>query len=158
MTDYLDIQIACKSPLPITEDTIRSWVKLTLTEHNKIAELTLRFVEIVEITELNKLYRKKDKPTNVLAFPTNLPSEIKLDYPLLGDVIICPDVLEQESREQKITLKAHWAHIIIHGVLHLLGYDHIKEQEAYQMQTMEIKLLAKLGFANPYQQEDATCE
>ncbi|STX51525.1 metal-dependent hydrolase [Legionella busanensis] len=155
---YIDIQVACKKPLPIVENILCDWVNLTLRELNETAELTLRLVEIQEIAELNKNYRKKDKPTNVLAFPSNLPKEIQLECPFLGDIVICPDVLEQESKEQEIELEAHWAHIVIHGVLHLLGYDHIKEKEAHIMQQMEIKLLATLGYANPYQQEDAICE
>ncbi|WP_131783410.1 rRNA maturation RNase YbeY [Legionella gresilensis] len=158
LADYIDIQIACQKPLPIAKNVLCDWVNLTVNELEKTAELTLRFVEIQEITELNKTYRKKDKPTNVLAFPSNLPKEIQLEYPFLGDIVICPEVLERESQEQEIALEAHWAHIVIHGVLHLLGYDHIEEPEAHIMQTMEIKLLASLGYANPYQQEDAICE
>ncbi|STX28781.1 metal-dependent hydrolase [Legionella beliardensis] len=158
LDDCIDIQVACEKPLPIADEDVRKWVNLTLKEHSEVAELTLRFVDTHEIAELNKTYRKKDKPTNVLAFPSNLPDEIKIEYPLLGDIIICPNVLEKESQEQAIALDAHWAHIVIHGVLHLLGYDHIKEKDAQKMQTMEIKLLAKLGFANPYQQEDAISE
>ncbi|MGQ3887616.1 rRNA maturation RNase YbeY [Legionella sp. CNM-1927-20] len=158
LAKYIDIQIVCKKPLPIAVSTLRNWVSLILNELKETAELTLRFVEISEITALNKTYRKKDKPTNVLAFPSNLPNEIQLEYPFLGDIVICPEVLKKESKEQGIALEAHWAHIVIHGVLHLLGYDHIEEQDARTMQAMEIKLLVTLGYANPYQQEEAICE
>jgi len=111
-------------------------------------------VDSEEITYLNHAYRKKNKPTNVLAFPANLPDNIGLDYPLLGDVIICPLVLKQESLSLDKPLTAHWAHIVIHGVLHLLGYDHINEEDADKMQAVEIKLLTQLGFDNPYQEDE----
>lgn len=156
--DYLDLQFACQTPPPCSKETLEAWIKAPLIAHQKQAELTVRFVEKDEITQLNETYRKKTGPTNVLAFPSCLPAEIKLDYPLLGDVIVCPEVLAKESKEQNIPLEAHWAHIVMHGVLHLLGYDHIEEAETRQMQAIEIKLLAQFGFANPYQQEDSRCE
>ncbi len=100
------------------------------------------------MTSLNYTYRKQNKPTNVLAFPQQLPDVVEMDYPLLGDVIICPAVLATEASPSRLT--AHWAHIVIHGVLHLLGYDHIQPQEALVMKEQEIALLAKLGYDNPY--------
>ena len=96
------------------------------------------------------MYRKQNKATNVLAFPATYPENVELEYPLLGDVIICPAVLKQESKTLKQPLIAHWAHIVIHGILHLLGYDHIDEEDATVMQAIEIQLLADLGFDNPY--------
>jgi probable rRNA maturation factor len=111
-----------------------------------------------DITQLNHLYRKQNKATNVLAFPANLPDEIALDYPLLGDVIICPEILLEESLSLQKPLIAHWALIVIHGVLHLLGYDHIEEEDARVMQALEITLLAQLGFDNPYHTEDNEIE
>ncbi len=150
MTHYIDIQNATKDSLPITEEEIRNWASLTLKDFRKEAELTIRFVEPEEITHLNHTYRKKEKSTNVLAFPSALPPEIQLEFPYLGDVIICPEVLLSESKEQNKTLDAHWCLILIHGILHLLGYDHIKDDEAEIMQAIEIKLLAELGYPNPY--------
>jgi len=150
MTHHIDIQIACEQRLPVSEKQLTDWVNVVLEEHQEAAELTVRIVETEEITELNKLYRKKDMPTNVLAFPSELPDTIELEYPLLGDVIVCPAVLEKESIEQKKSLEAHWAHIVMHGVLHLLGYDHIEEKDAHVMEAMEIKLLAQFGIADPY--------
>jgi len=150
MSYHIDIQHACDEPIPVSNATLRQWVQLTLEQHQKTAELTLRFVDRDEITHLNHTYRKKNQATNVLAFPANLPKGIELDYPLLGDVIICPAVLTQESETLGTTLIAHYAHIVIHGVLHLLGYDHIEETDADVMQAIEIKLLASLSFDNPY--------
>jgi len=114
------------------------------------SELTIRCVDPEEIQYLNKTYRHQDKPTNVLAFPSELPPEIYSDCPLLGDVIICPTVLAEESLAGDIALKNHWAHILIHGILHLLGYDHIKPEDAILMENHEINILGQLGFDNPY--------
>lgn len=150
---HIDIQHACEENIPVTDEMLTQWAKHTLETQRDSAELTLRLVDIDEITHLNHHYRKQNKPTNVLAFPTNLPGGITLDYPLLGDVIICPAVLLQESLTLNKPLTAHWALIVIHGILHLLGYDHIEDGEAAVMQALEIKLLAESGFDNPYLDE-----
>lgn len=154
MSYEIDLQIACKNELPVSNSCIISWVESTLQAHMPTAELTLRFVDNEEMHLLNHTYRKQDKTTNVLAFPSEIPDSIELEYPLLGDVIVCPDVLALESIEQNKTLDAHWAHIVIHGVLHLLGYDHIDEHDAKIMQNKEIELLARFNYANPYNEED----
>lgn len=153
MTYHIDLQNACSITPPVNEETLCQWAELPLSSHLKAAELTLRLVEAEEITELNRLYRKQDKATNVLAFPATIPDNIELDVPLLGDVIICPAILEKESKELDRSLEAHWAHIVIHGVLHLLGYDHINDKDAEVMQGLETKLLATLGYGDPYQLE-----
>ena len=114
----------------------------------KEAELTIRLVNEAEITELNHTYRNNNKATNVLSFPADLPEHI--DIPLLGDMIICPSVVKREATEQHKALSSHWAHMVIHGTLHLLGYDHINEREAEEMENLEIQLLAGLGIDNPY--------
>lgn len=153
MTYYIDIQNATDEPLAINEDEVRRLASLALRDYKQNAELTIRFVRPEEITYLNSTYRKKDKPTNVLAFPSELPRELQLECPLLGDVVICPEVLLAESKELNKSLDAHWALILIHGILHLLGYDHIKDDDAIVMQAIEIELLAKLGYTNPYDAE-----
>lgn len=153
MTYYIDIQNATDEPLAMNEDQITRLASLALRDHKKEAELTVRFVTSEEITHLNHTYRKKDKPTNVLSFPSDLPPEFQLECPLLGDVIICPQVLLAECEELNKTLDAHWSLILIHGILHLLGYDHIKDDDAAVMQAIEIKLLAELGYTNPYDAE-----
>ena len=112
------------------------------------AELTIRVVDENEIHALNLKYRHKDSSTNVLSFPSDLPKDVPI-Y-ILGDIIICPTVLEREAKEQKKSLKAHWCHMVIHGVLHLLGFDHEEEQEAEKMESSEIEILRELGFDNPY--------
>lgn len=154
MKKTIDIQLAVETALPVTEKILRQWAKLALGEAHQAHEITLRFVEKEEIRTLNHTYRQQDKPTNVLAFPSSLPDEIKKIHPFLGDVIICPEILQEESHQEEIPLVAHWAHIVIHGILHLQGYDHIKIEDAEIMQALEIQLLAKLGFPNPYHTED----
>ena len=101
------------------------------------AELSVRFVDETEMQALNLKFRKKDKPTNVLSFPANLPKEIVLPVPLLGDIVICAGVVEKEAAEQKKTLEAHWAHMLLHGILHLVGYDHVIDSDAEQMEQKE---------------------
>ncbi|WED44139.1 rRNA maturation RNase YbeY [Legionella cardiaca] len=158
MSYHIDLQLACKDTIPVDENSLLSWAQLPLLEHIDSAELTLRLVDQDEIKQLNHTYRKQDKATNVLAFPSTIPDGVELEYPLLGDVIICPAVLHAESIDLNKSLEEHWAHIVIHGVLHLLGYDHIEDNDTKVMQALEIKLLAKLGFANPYQTEDTHLE
>ncbi len=158
MNYYVDIQHECSDSVPVSDETLTNWVTLSLKSHREKAELTLRFVDAPEMIELNHAYRKQNKVTNVLAFPATLPKDIELDFPLLGDIIICPSVLRDESQSLHIGLNAHWAHIVIHGVLHLLGYDHINDSDTEIMQRLEISLLSTLGFANPYQTEEDTLE
>lgn len=158
MNYLIDIQNASNERLPISEEELTRLALLALKQEVDQAELTIRLVSPEEMIELNHTYRKQNKTTNVLAFPSNIPKDIPLEYPLLGDVIICPQVLQQESKELHKTLEAHWALIVIHGVLHLLGYDHIKEEDAQIMQAIEIKLLTEIGFTNPYDLEDHQVE
>ena len=158
MSYYIDIQIACESPLPFQNDILEKWATIALPLHREHAELTLRFVDSREMINLNFTYRQQNKVTNVLAFPTDYPPHIELDFPMLGDIIVCPEVLTEESLQLKTPLEAHWAHIIIHGVLHLLGYDHIKDEDANKMQAIEVKLLAEIGYANPYDIEENELE
>jgi probable rRNA maturation factor len=150
---YLDLQIAYdkdkdKQNLP-SQDDFQSWVEAALTPYKKPFELTIRLVTSEESQQLNGQYRDKDKPTNVLSFPFEVPEGIELD--LLGDLIICVPVVEQEASEQKKALSAHWAHMVIHGCLHLLGYDHIGDDEAAEMEALETKIITALGFPAPYE-------
>lgn len=112
------------------------------------AELCLRVVDEAESEAMNTQYRGQHKPTNVLSFPSGLPESF--DPPLLGDLVICASVVAREAEEQGKTLQAHWAHMLVHGVLHLLGFDHVEDGEAELMEAREIAILKKLGFANPY--------
>lgn len=158
MTYYIDIQNATDEPLPLSEEQLNSLASLALKDQQTDAELTIRLVTPEEMIDLNHTYRKQNKTTNVLAFPCSLPEGIELDCPLLGDVIICPEVLLEEAKQHNKSLEEHWALIIIHGVLHLLGYDHIEDKDALIMQAIEVKLLAELGYANPYDLEDYNLE
>lgn len=112
------------------------------------SEVSLRVVDVDEIQTLNRQYRSKNSPTNVLSFPAEFPPELKI--PLLGDVVICAAVVQAEAEEQRKPLEAHWDHMVVHGVLHLLGYDHELEQEAIEMETLEEQILAQLGWPSPY--------
>ena len=145
MNYLFNIQNVSKYALPLTRAEIKERVSLALKGNLKKAELSIRFVTAQEMTDLNFRYRQFNKTTNVLAFPCTLPEGVILEYPLLGDVIICPEVLLEESKQLNKTLKSHYSLILLHGVLHLLGYDHIKDDDAARMQSVEIKLLAELG-------------
>lgn len=145
----LDLQIVSNAPnLPSTAELER-WAGIALADQTEDAELTLRIVDEDEIRQLNHDYRGKDYPTNVLSFPFEAPPGVEL--PLLGDIIVCAGVVAHEAEEQNKPLSAHWAHMVIHGCLHLLGYDHIEDEQADLMERLEINLLAALGYANPYQ-------
>ena len=149
----LDLQIVTddNQNLP-TEEQIIQWLNVILPQFMDNAEITIRIVDEQESQQLNNTYRHKDKPTNVLSFPFESPIEIEV--PLLGDLIICKQVVEAEAKEQHKSLTAHWAHMIVHGCLHLLGYDHILDEEAEEMENIEIDIMQQLGFNNPYQPID----
>jgi len=149
MTTTLDLQIATKdeSQLP-TEAQLQTWLDAAVKLFQESAEVTIRIVDNEESQQLNSDYRGKDKPTNVLSFPFEVPEGIELN--LLGDLIICKQVVEREAQEQQKPLSAHWAHMVIHGTLHLLGYDHIIDEEADEMEALETEIMLKLDFEDPY--------
>ena len=134
----------------ITRPQIRRWIQAALFAP---AELTIRFVDADEGRTLNREYRGKDYATNVLTFAYNEGEEMPEDAPTQADIILCTDVLEQEAAEQKKTVEEHTAHLIVHGVLHAQGYDHMDDEEAAEMEGIETELLAKLGYADPYAAE-----
>ena len=149
MIHTVDLQLACDAKNLPTPELFQQWVDAALTSvTTKIFELTIRLVDTTESQEINHHYRHKNKPTNVLSFPFEVPDGIELN--LLGDLIICKQVVEQEANEQKKALFDHWAHMVIHGCLHLLGYDHINDTDANEMEALEIQILAKLTIDNPY--------
>lgn len=151
MATSLDLQLACSSDTLPSEQDFQLWLDTALAQYQRDFELTIRVVDSEESQSLNSQYRGKDKPTNVLSFPFEVPDGIELD--LLGDLIICADVVEKEAQEQDKPLLHHWAHMVIHGTLHLLGYDHISDDEAEEMEALEIKLLAHLSIPDPYQEK-----
>ncbi len=139
---------------PPSTTQMQRWVELALkdrmqSERMQEAELTIRIVGEEEIAELNQQYRKKSGPTNVLSF--RFDSDVELEIPLLGDLVICGSIVEKEAKQQNKSSEAHWAHMIIHGTLHLLGHDHLTKSEASEMESKEINLLQQLGFSNPYE-------
>ena len=148
----LDIQREVEG-LPKDQELVK-WVKevLKLEQHGD-TELTIRFVSEEESAELNNQYRNKKNSTNILSFPFEMPEEVELD--LLGDLIVCSDIVKKEAAEQQKEELAHWAHMIVHGTLHLLGYDHLTDTEASIMETKEIKILSQLGYSDPYRELDA---
>lgn len=153
MNLQVDIQKATVEPVPEEED-IRHWISAALVGRTTDAEITVRLVEREEMTTLNQSYRGKPGATNVLSFPADLPPDLAL--PLLGDIVICAPVVAQEAQQQKKSSTAHWAHLTVHGTLHLLGYDHIDDDEALIMEALETEVLAGLGFPCPYGHNIAT--
>jgi probable rRNA maturation factor len=135
------------SNLP-SDSELQAWVSKALEGQKETAELVVRIVDADEIQALNAQYRHKDKPTNVLSFPSEIPEIVA--SPLLGDIVICAGVVADEAQAQGKPLMAHWAHMIVHGVLHLLGYDHIVESDAQQMEHLECSILSTMGFQDPY--------
>ena len=150
----LDLQIASEAPHLPTESDVAGWITAALRQAGYQApddmptEMTVRIVDHEESQELNNTYRGKDNPTNVLSFPFEAPEDIPLA--LLGDLVICAPVVAQESQEQNKPLQAHWAHMVVHGTLHLLGFDHIEDDAAAEMEALEVQILDNLGFADPY--------
>ena len=145
----LDLQIASDAGNLPSEAQFRAWCELALRQRSADSELTIRLVDESEGRELNHTYRQRDYATNVLSFPADVPDGL-LDIPLLGDLVICAPVVEREALEQNKPAHTHWAHMVIHGCLHLLGYDHIEDEEAEEMEALERELLAELGHADPY--------
>jgi len=146
---FIDLQIATENleGLP-TEEQIVQWATSAVQPEGDEVEMTVRIVDEAESHELNLTYRGKDRPTNVLSFPFECPDEVEL--PLLGDLVICRQVVEREAAEQEKPLMAHWAHMVVHGSLHLLGYDHIEDNEAEEMESLETQIMQGLGFDDPY--------
>jgi metalloprotein, YbeY family len=145
----IDLQIASENidGLPTLEQ-IEQWATAAVQPESDDVEMTVRIVDEAESQTLNRTYRAKDRPTNVLSFPFECPTEVSL--PLLGDLVICRQVVEYEAAEQEKPLMAHWAHMVVHGSLHLLGYDHIDDTEAEEMESLETKIMQGLGFVDPY--------
>ena len=142
MTFSITIQLADDSESIPSAALLKKWCKAALTRQKiKQAEVCIRIVGKKEGAALNKKYRHKTGATNILSFPSEIT---------LGDLVICAPLVKQEARAQEKTAKAHWAHLVVHGTLHLLGFDHIKKKDAAQMEALEIKILSQLGFDNPY--------
>lgn len=149
----IDVQIASDcSGLP-DNDVLIKWADLAAAQRGS-AELVIRLVDEEESAELNETYRQKKGPTNVLSFPFEMPEELPSDAisdDILGDLVICAPVVAKEAKEQGKPVLSHWAHMVIHGCLHLQGYDHVNEDDALVMEAIEIGLLSSIGINNPYE-------
>ncbi len=143
-----DLQCAVADPDVPDEVGFRGWIEAVLGDRREATELVIRIVDAEEGRALNAAWRGRDRPTNVLAFAADLPPELKL--PLLGDLVLCAPVVAAEASEQGKSVADHYAHLTIHGVLHLLGYDHEDEAAALIMESEERRVLAGLGIADPY--------
>ncbi|RDH84962.1 MAG: rRNA maturation RNase YbeY [endosymbiont of Galathealinum brachiosum] len=158
MAIQMDVQFAEDLPETIEEPPSRSllcsWAQAAW-QGDESAEpvLSLRIVNLSESQQLNNDYRNKNKPTNVLSFPMQMESgfdESLMLSTMLGDLAICAEIVEKEADEQKKTLQEHWAHMVVHGMLHLQGFDHIEDEGALQMESLETQIMQQLGFSDPY--------
>lgn len=149
------VQRACRSPGAPDDDTVRQWAGTAFQagcDSGKDLELTVRIVDENEARELNREYRGKDYAPNVLSFPMN--GEGPADTGLLGDVVICAEVVEREALEQHKPARAHWSHLVVHGVLHCCGFEHDTDDDARRMESLETAILAGFGFPDPYTWHD----
>lgn len=146
MSIELDIQRQVENKDLPSDAQFMQWAQQAILQDD--AEVSIQIVDKEKSQQFNNDYRKKNKPTNVLSFEMQLPEDI--DFPLQGDLIICADIVEEEAIEQKKTSMDHWAHMVIHGLLHLQAYDHLNDEQALKMESLEIKLLKNLGINNPY--------
>jgi probable rRNA maturation factor len=148
MTLIVDIQMASASEEAPDPQSIERWIGAAIGDQRESTELSIRIVDAEEGQALNEQFRGSTGATNVLSFP--FENESPEPLPLIGDIVICAPVVAKEAREQNKALNAHWAHMIIHGVLHLLGYDHQNENEANLMESLETEIMQGLGFPPPY--------
>ncbi len=128
--------------------SMRRWLTAAISQHASRGEISVRLVGVEEAAEFNGRYRNQSGPTNVLSFVADIPEFVDSD--LLGDLVVCAPLVNREALEQGKPAAAHWAHILVHGALHLLGYDHIQNTEALEMEALETQILGELGFAPPY--------
>jgi probable rRNA maturation factor len=148
MTLIVDIQMASASEEAPDPQSIERWVSAAIGNQRESTELSIRIVDVDEGQILNEQFRGSTGATNVLSF--SFENESPEPLPLIGDIVICAPVVLKEASEQNKTLNAHWAHMIIHGVLHLLGYDHQNENDANLMESLETEIMQGLGFPPPY--------
>ena len=149
----IDVQVASDAAGVPSSDAVCGWVEQTLraAHPGREADVSVRIVDEREMRALNRDYRSQDKPTNVLAFPAGDPGFVPPgETPLLGDVVVCAGVVAREAGEQGKPLEHHWAHMLVHGTLHLLDYDHTSEEQAGVMEALERRILDGFGIADPY--------
>ena len=154
MAGILSVDLIERVTCPVPVQLIETWADSAYFKDRPMA-LAISIVNQEQSRRLNREYRDRDAPTNVLSFPMNMPDLPKMpglteDVAILGDIAICASVVEREAAEQAKALEAHWAHMVIHGVLHLQGYDHAQDDEAGEMESLEKEILLKLGYPDPY--------
>lgn len=158
MSVELTVQRASRCAAVPGDEKFSRWAEACFADSAPRNSITVRIVDESESEQLNSRYRGKHKPTNVLSFPSDLPEPVKSQLEsesglrLLGDLVICAGVVESEAQLQQKTASDHWAHMVVHGILHLLGHDHQAEAQAKEMESLETEILASLGISNPYQQ------
>ena len=154
MNITVDLQVACQVDSSPRETEVQTWLEDTYqagkTDARRQSDVSVRIVDEDESRKLNKQYRQQDKPTNVLAFPASLVGLPDDEHDLLGDLVICGPLVEQEAAEQGKSAAGHWGHLLVHGMLHLLGYDHETSGQAAEMESMEKRILANRGVEDPY--------
>lgn len=150
MAVIVDIQQVTAEPVPNAQ-SIQQWAESALAQVTEDCELSIRLVDEIESADLNSTYRGKTGPTNVLSFPFD--TDVELTPMLLGDLVVCAPVVEREAKEQAKLTEHHWAHMIIHGCLHLLGYDHVEDADAIEMEALETQILTSLAMMDPYQEQ-----
>ncbi len=158
-TCAVDVQCMYADVSVPADQTLGKWVNAVisfLVEHKQLKqtdyEVAIRVVDKVDSQQLNNQYRQKNTPTNVLSFPFDTPEIFKQcqQLDILGDIVVCALIVEAEAQQQNKSIEQHWAHMIVHGVLHLLNYDHINHDDASLMEALEVRILSQLGYPNPY--------
>jgi probable rRNA maturation factor len=153
MTVQVDVQNACDDDTVPEVPIVESWIESTVVAAGIVVdtEVSVRVVSPEEVHALNSEYRGKEKPTNVLSFPAGKVAGLPDDMPQpLGDIVICAQVVRDEAREQGKAVADHWAHMLVHGTLHLLGFDHETDSDAAEMEALETRILSDQGLADPY--------
>ena len=144
----VELQYAVPQKALPTQAQLQAWADVIKTRDGETQIAAIRVVNEQEMTVLNKQYRQKKGPTNVLSFPAQLHEQV--DVPFIGDIVICAPIVINEAKQQHKTEESHWAHMTVHGILHLQGYDHINDADAMQMESLEIQIMHQLGYENPY--------
>jgi len=160
MNVLVDVQLACSDDTTPEADTINAWVSraVAATGVSRDHEVSVRVVSVEEIRKLNRAYRSKDKPTNVLSFPTGPIEGLPDGEPMpLGDIVVCAAVVAEEAEAQGKRSSDHWAHMLVHGALHLMGFDHQEETEAAEMEGKETEILTGHGLRDPYGEPAHNC-
>lgn len=152
----LDVQYASDTRALPSEQDFSRWVQAAVADVGRPVGVVIRLVDEAESRELNRRYRGKDQPTNVLSFPFDAPAVVASNH--LGDLVICAPVVAREARDQHKPAAHHWAHMVVHGALHLRGYDHHSEEQALDMETLETKILEQLGIDDPYAETDVVVQ